>query len=86
MLKFDIKQAHRMVNQQRSAGNDVRWDNYDIVFFRPAEVAMYSPDGAFRDGKWGYENRFAVNEQGIWEVDARNIRRVRSARTRPRRT
>lgn len=79
MLEFDIKSAHRMVRQQEAMGNDVRWDGWDIVFFRPAEHAIHSKDGAFRGGVWGFDNRVVVNSEGIWKVDQRNIKRPRRA-------
>jgi hypothetical protein len=82
MLDFDIKSAHRMVNQQRAIGNDVRWEGWDIIFFRPAEHAIHSIAGAFRNGVWGFDNRVVVNSEGVWQVDPRNVRRVRRARNR----
>jgi hypothetical protein len=79
MLEFDIKSAHRMVNQQKAAKNDVRWEGWDIVFFRPAEHAIHSPAGAYRGGTWGFDNRVVVNSEGKWLVDPRNVRRIRRA-------
>lgn len=81
MLNLDIKAAHRVVREQRAAGNDVRWDGWDMVFFRPAEHAIHSKQGAFRNGVWGFDNRVTVNTDGIWSIDERNIRRVRRARS-----
>lgn len=80
-MNLDIKAAHRMVREQRATGNDVRWDGWDIVFFRTADHGIHSKDGAFRNGVWGFENRVTVNSEGIWAVDARNIRRVRRTRS-----
>lgn len=82
MLNLDIKAAHRLVREQKAAGNDVRWDGWDIVFFRPADYAIHSTDGAFRNGQWGFDNRVVVNSEGIWSVDPRNVRRVRRPRTK----
>jgi hypothetical protein len=81
MVIKSVKQAEKFVNQQKRLGNDVRWDNYDIVFWRESEKGVTSKDGAFRNGKWGFENRFAVNESGEWNIDGRNVRRGK----RPRR-
>lgn len=75
MLIKSVKQAEKFINQQQKLGNDVRWDNYDIVFFRKSEKGVTSKDGAFRHGEWGFENRFAVNESGEWNIDGRNVRR-----------
>lgn len=82
MLNLDIKAAHRVVREQRAMGNDVRWDGWDIVFFRPADHAIHSKDGAFRNGQWGFDNRVVVNTEGIWEIDPRNVKRVRRFRAR----
>lgn len=75
-----VKQAEKFVTQQKRLGNDVRWDNYDIVFWRESEKGVTSKDGAFRNGKWGFENRFAVNESGEWNIDGRNVRRGKRPR------
>ena len=82
MLKLDIKSAHRLVNKERSKGNDVRWDGWDIVFFRPSDQGRTSPFGAYRNNQWGFDNRVVVNSAGIWEVDDRNVRRVQRSRSR----
>lgn len=81
MLIKSVKQAEKFINQQKRLGNDVRWDNYDIVFFRKSEKGVTSKDGAFRNGEWGFENRFEVTESGEWNIDVRNVRgRKRSRR------
>lgn len=82
MLNLDIKSAHRTVREQRAIGNDVRWDGWDIVFFRPSDKAIHSSEGAFRNDTWGFDNRVEVNSEGIWEVDPRNIKHLRRARSR----
>lgn len=80
MVIKSVKQAEKFVTQQKRMGNDVRWDNYDIVFWRESEKGVTSKDGAFRNGKWGFENRFAVNESGEWNIDGRNVRRGKRTR------
>lgn len=72
--------AERFVKKQKSLGNDVRWDNYDIVFFRQADNGMTSKNGAFRDGVWGFENRYPVTEDGDWKIDWRDVRRPKRSR------
>ena len=82
-----LKQAEKFVARQQDAGNDVRWDGWDMVFFRgnpdqPDKTAhaLFSPDGVYRHGVWGFENRVSVNADGVWEVDYRNVRRVKRSR------
>lgn len=85
MINLDIKSAHRIVREQRAAGNDVRWDGWTIVFFRPSDKGRHDKNGAFRNGVWGFDNRVEVNSEGIWQVDPRNVKRIRRAGNRPRR-
>lgn len=75
-----IKKAEQFVGKQQALGNDVRWDGWDMVFFREAPQAVYSKQGVFRNGVYGFDNRVIVNEQGIWEVDYRNVRRATRTR------
>ena len=76
-----IKRAEKFVAKQQGLGNDVRWDGWDIVFFREAPQAVYSKEGVFRNGTYGFDNRVTVNSQGTWEVDYRNVRRSKRNRT-----
>lgn len=70
----NLRDAEKFVVKQKSLDNDIRWDNYDLVFFRPAPQGVYSKDGAFRNGQWGFENRVPVTDAGTWEIDHRNVR------------
>lgn len=84
---FDIRSAHALVREQKSLGNDVEWDGWDIVFYRSAPQAKYSQDGVWRNGEWAFANRVELNSEGIWKVEERNIwrKRPRYLRNRPRR-
>jgi hypothetical protein len=81
MVLKGLKAAEKFVRKQADAGNDVRWEGFDkIIFFRPDDRAMRSPQGALRDGVWGYDNVVTVDGNGVWNVDYRNVRRI--SRTR----
>lgn len=75
MLLSSLTNAEQFVAEQQALGNDVRWDGWDIVFYREADHGIWSPDGAFRNGTWGFDNRYAVNGNGEWEIDAKDVRR-----------
>lgn len=75
-----LREAEKFVARQKRLGNDVRWENYDIVFFRTARQGEYSKAGAFRNEEWGFENRVPVTERGTWEIDYRNVRRAKRTR------
>lgn len=81
MLTLRYNRTEQFVKEQQSLGNDVRWDGWDMVFFRPSEKAIYSREGAFRNGSWGFDNRVSPNEQGVWEVDFRNVKRSKRTRS-----
>lgn len=68
-----LDEAEKFVTRQKRLGADVRWDNYDIVFHRPDDRAVWSNDGEFRNG-WGFKNVSAVTDDGTWEINYRNVR------------
>lgn len=72
-----LPEAEKFVARQQRLGSDVRWDNYDIVFFREAPEAVYSLDGVVRNGTYGFDNRSVVTDEGTWEIDYRNVRRAK---------
>lgn len=80
MLTIGIKKADKFVKQQQALGNDVFWDGWDMVFFRPDNRGMFNKAGAFRNGVWGFKNTVPVNENGKWEIDYRNVKRAGSTR------
>ena len=73
-MKLNITEAHRLVRIQRARGTDCYWDGWTMVFFNPSSKARYSVKGIYRNGKWGYANRFEPGDDGMWRVDARNVR------------
>lgn len=79
----NLRSAERFVTEQAAAGNDVRWVGFDkIVFFRPSEKGLTSRQGAFRNGQWGFDNVAEVTAEGTWEIDYRNVKKVRSNNNR----
>lgn len=79
-----LEEAEKFVSRQQGLGNDVRWDGWDIVFFRPVPQAVYStePEAVIRGGSYGFDNRSVVTDEGTWNIDFRNVRRIkRTART-----
>jgi hypothetical protein len=74
MPNLDYKSAHRFVREQRSIGNNVRWDGWDMVFWKPTRYGFSSVDGAFYRGRWGIESRIPVDSNGVWKVPARNVK------------
>lgn len=68
VLTLNHKEAHKFVREQRRAGNNVRWSNYDMVFWRPTPRGFKSTTGAFYRGRWGIQTIIKVNDRGLWLV------------------
>lgn len=86
-LTLNYDQAHDFVEDQQNLGNDVRWDGWDIVFFKPSAKAVTAKEGVCRNGQWGFEKYVSVNSNGVWSIPSNYERksfrrtRVRSERT-----
>jgi hypothetical protein len=75
VLEYDA--AHEFVTKQSKAGNDVRWEGWDMVFFKPTPYGFSNPKGAFRKGRWGMENRVTPDSTGRWVVPVKNVKPLR---------
>jgi hypothetical protein len=75
VFSFNIRSAHKFVSDQRRLGNDVRWDNYDIVFWRPTHHGFTHVNGVFRKGRWGMETRIPVGNDGFWRVPRKYVKK-----------
>ena len=47
--------------------NDLCWNGWDVVKYTHNNNAMYSVDGAFRNGKWMKKKVFPLTEKG-WDL------------------
>lgn len=88
MLVLGIKKVDKFVNAQQELGNDVRWDGWTMVFFRPHVGAVYSvdeagrPNGVWHNGSYGFETRVECDNRGLWEIDFRNVKHSTGSRNR----
>lgn len=73
---LDIDSVDAFVAEQKARGNDVRWDGWDLVFFRKNRDnrGFTSKYGAYRHNNWGFETRVEVNSYGKWKVPARSVK------------
>jgi hypothetical protein len=60
MLVTSLEEMEQIV----SSRNDLTWDGWDVVKYTNANNAIYSPDGAFRNGKWARKKIFPVTSDG----------------------
>lgn len=85
MPNLEYKAAHRFVREQRSLGNNVRWDGWDMVFWQPTRHGFttapkntnsVSTVGAYNRKleRWGVESRIVVDSNGVWRVPNKNVK------------
>lgn len=62
--------------------NTIFWNGWDLVIHRPDARAMYSSDGRFHEGKWGYQQVTSPDSTGVWRVNARDLRFTKTSTQR----
>lgn len=73
-LSLDYEQAHQFVETQQIMGNNVEWDGWELVFWKPSPKAITSKNGVLKSGKWGFEKRIYPDDNGNWSVPLQNAR------------
>lgn len=81
-MLLDYDRIDNFVEKQQRLGNDVRWDGWTMVFFRPSSRAVYSPSGRYYQERWGFEERIAPGEDGKWSVPNKFVKFTRRTRNR----
>lgn len=61
-----VNNLSKMEDIVRSS-NDLEWDGWDVVKYTPSYNAMFSKDGAYRDGQWYKKKIFPLTESG-WNL------------------
>lgn len=69
---FDIDSIENFVP---SPGTDSYWDGWVLNLWRKDRNAYTDPGGAFRNGSWGHNYRVEPNEDGLWKVPSRYVKR-----------
>ena len=63
MFITDLNEMEKIVNISR----DLEWNGWDVVKYTPANNAMFSKDGVYKNNRWYKKQVFAVTEQG-WNI------------------
>lgn len=73
---LDYNNVDKFVAEQNKLGNDVRWEEWNLVFFRKSknDAGWSKREGAYRNNNWGFQNRIAVDLDGKWRVPNRNVK------------
>lgn len=63
MLVTDLQQMEQIVLSQ----SDLEWEGWDVVKYVANPNALFTKDGAFRQGKWMKKKVFPLTEKG-WHL------------------
>lgn len=72
---LDLRSATKFV--KKNGGDGVRWEGWDMIFFKEDPNGWSHVKGAFFSGKWGMQTRVTVSENGTWKVPSYVARRYR---------
>ena len=67
LTTLNFKQAHQFVTKSNGR---FYWDGWTICKFTPKSAGAMSVKGIFRSGRWGFESRIEVADDGTWSVYA----------------
>ena len=63
MLVTSLEEMSRIV----SSRPDLDWEGWDVVKYISSDNAIYSKEGAFKNGKWCIKKVFPLKEDG-WHL------------------
>lgn len=72
IVELNYAQAHEFVEKNKNGG--FYWDGYTIVKWSPGHNGFTQTNGLFRNGKWGYANRFTLTPKGTWKLPEKYVR------------
>lgn len=75
MIALNVNRVDGFVAKLQRKGVNVRWDGWDMVFFKADRRALRSPKGRRNGEQWGFETRIYPNAKGVWLVNP-NLTRV----------
>lgn len=67
-ITLNYSEAHDFVSNNIRRG--YFWDGWNIKRWVPNPSGYMSTEGSFRNGKWGMEFNFPVQDSGTWTVKA----------------
>ena len=71
MIALTIDKVDGFVAKLQRKGVKVRWDGWNMVFFKADRRAPRSPNGRRLGNEWGFETVVSPSEQGTWLVNYR---------------
>ena len=71
MTELNWKVAHKFVDKRKKEG--FFWDGWTIVKWSPGHNGYTEINGMFKNGKWGYVNRYQLTNKGTWWVPSKYV-------------
>jgi hypothetical protein len=71
VTELNYKQAHKLVESGKRSG--FYWENYTIVKWSPGHNGYSQTNGMFKNGKWGYANKYTMTDQGTWLIPSKYV-------------
>ena len=71
MTELNWKEAHKFVDNHKKQG--FFWDGWTIVKWSPGHNGYTEVNGMFRNGKWGYANRYQLANSGTWFIPSKYV-------------
>lgn len=75
MIALNVNRVDGFVAKLQRKGVNVRWEGWDMVFFKSDRRALRSAKGRRNGGQWGFETRIYPNSKGVWLINP-NLTRV----------
>lgn len=80
MIALAFDKVDQFVAKQQRKGIAVRWEGWDMKFFKPDNRAKRNPTGVRIGDAWGFETIVSPNKQGKWLVNPSLVRGANAGR------
>lgn len=67
-MKISYDCSDQAVDELRGQGLDIYWKGYALGVFVPSNRALRNNSGQFRNGSWGFETTYEVDEKGYFNL------------------
>jgi hypothetical protein len=71
IVELNYDQAHAFVEQNKN--NGFFWNGYEIVKWSPSNKGFTDVNGMYRNGKWGFANRYKLTKAGTWVIPKKYV-------------
>lgn len=69
MIALTIDKTDSFVAKMQRKGVKVRWDGWNMVFFKADRGAIRSAKGRRLGSEWGFETIVGPSKEGLWMIN-----------------